>query len=122
MIGVTHPGPDGLVKRPWTNWFAKHRLGLYDRWLKEIPARNGDDKVFQEVWPETRDEFQQNRERNQIQWCGWYSRHNGETEYVGDHIAGRLGEAVPASILLALLVVLMGAFFKHLSSVARSAS
>jgi len=116
MIIVPEPGPEGLTKRLWKNWNDKHRLKLYDRWLEELPQRYGNDEQFQKGWPSGRDEFLRRRGELETHWGGWYSRHNGEIEYVGDHMIGRLGEGIPASILLALSAGVFAVLIKNMPS------
>jgi hypothetical protein len=116
-IGVAKPGPDGLSSQAWNNWLGKHSSALYERWLRELPERNGNDKAFQAGWPAFRDQLQHNLDENATQWGGWYARHNGEVEYVGDHIAGRFGERIPASILLCLLAGLIAVLIKNTPAV-----
>jgi hypothetical protein len=117
IIGLAKPGPDALTAEAWNNWLGKHSSALYERWLRELPERNMNDKAFQSGWPAFRDQLLHNLAENATQWGGWYSRHNGEIEYVGDHIAGRLGEIIPASILLGLLAGLIAVLIKHTPSV-----
>jgi hypothetical protein len=116
-IDRANPGPDALTRQAWLNWVGKHRRALYEQWLRDLPENNMNDRNFQAGWPAARDGFLKLLSENETQWGGWYSRHNGEIEYVGDHIAGRLGESVPASILLALLAGLSAVLIKHLPSV-----
>jgi hypothetical protein len=103
VIGPPDPGPDDLTFPAWKNWLGKHRRALYDRWLRELPVKNANDQVFQQGWPKVREEFLRLQEENEEQWGGWFSRHNGEITYVGDHITGRVGERIPVVVLLALL-------------------
>jgi len=116
-IDRASPGPDALTRQAWINWVDKHRRALYKQWLRNLPENNMKDRNFQARWPAVPDGFLKLLSENETQWGGWYSRHNGEIEYVGDHIAGRLGESVPASILLALLAGLSTVLIKHVTSV-----
>jgi hypothetical protein len=110
MVRHADPGPDNLSGVAWQNWFEKHRLALCDRWLRELPARHGTDATFQIIWPARQSEIVNLKKQDELQWGGWYSRHNGEMSLVGDHVAGRFGSRIPALALLALatgLVVLV---------------
>jgi hypothetical protein len=110
------PGPNELTNAVWKNWLAKHRIALYDRWLRELPEHNANDQAFQAGWPAARDEFLGRWKEYETNWGGWYWRHNGEVQYIGDHIVHRLGEKTPALVLLGLLAGLTAVLIKHLYS------
>ena len=97
----------------WQNWFEKHRWALCDQWLKDLPERHKNDPNFKVVWPTSEAEILSLKSQNEMQWGGWYSRHNGELTYFGDHVAGVWGETVPALMLLALAGGLIAAFIVH---------
>jgi len=103
-------GPDALSSVAWQNWFEKHRWALSNRWLKDLPERYKDNRNFQVVWPFSQTEILGLKNQDAMQWGGWYSRHNGELTYFGDHFAGVWGEFVPASLLLVLAAGLIAAF------------
>jgi hypothetical protein len=113
MVRHADPGPDTLSGVAWQNWFEKHRWALSDRWLRELPARHGTDEVFKIIWPVRRDEIANLKKQDELQWGGWYSRHNGELTFWGDHVAGRFGALPPAAVLLAHLGALIAVFIKQ---------
>jgi hypothetical protein len=113
IVRHTPPSPDSLSEVAWQNWFEKHRYALCDRWLRDLPQRHGKDATFQIIWPVSEAQIVTLKKQDELQWGGWYSRHNGEITYLGDHVAGRLGERVPASVLLALLAGLIATFIKQ---------
>jgi hypothetical protein len=70
----------------------KHRIAIADQWVRQ--------------WPEVGLLSVEARRDDETEWGGWYSRHNGQIEYIGDHITGRFGELLPVSILAGLLLAL----------------
>jgi hypothetical protein len=113
IVRHTPPGPDSLSQVAWQNWFEKHRWALCDRWMRDLPQRHGRDAAFQIVWPVSEAEIVTLKKQDELQWGGWYSRHEGEITYLGDHVIGRLGERVPALVLLALFAGLIATFIKQ---------
>jgi hypothetical protein len=113
IVRHADPGPDTLSEVAWQNWFEKHRWALCSRWLKELPERHGTDPTFQIIWPVREAEVMDLRKQDELQWGGWYSRHDGELTYLGDHVAGQVGMRVPAAVLLALLTALLALFIKR---------
>ncbi len=107
------PGPDSLSEVAWQNWFEKHQRALCDRWLQELPQRNKNESFFKLIWPASQSELLTLRSQDDVRWGGWYSRHNGEITYWGDHVAGVFGDWVPASVLLALFAGLIVVFLKQ---------
>ena len=75
--------------------------------------RNKYDSFFKLVWPVSQTELLSLRSQDDLRWGGWYSRHNGEITYWGDHIVGRFGEWLPVSLLLILATGLIVVFVKH---------
>ena len=111
---LRHAGPtaDTLSDTAWQNWFGKHRLALCDRWLKELPERYATEKPFQIFWPSYRAQISDLRKEDG-QWGGWYSRHDGEILYFGDHVAGTVGERVPLFVLVLLTAGLITLYIQQ---------
>jgi hypothetical protein len=115
-IDIPRPEHGELTEGIWKNWFTKHRILLYDRWLHELPKRYANDPVFQAGWSAPHDEFLRQREEYETAWGGWYSRHDGEVEYIGDHVVGRIGENLPTVFLVALTLGLVAMLLKRCHS------
>jgi hypothetical protein len=118
-ISRSKPGPDSLSQAAWVNWLDKHQVALSERWLEELPQRNAKDPSFESSWPAAKASLLEIQNEDITAWGGWYSRHGGEIQYIGDHIAGKFGEVVPVSILLVLLLVLMIILVRRMPSVSR---
>jgi hypothetical protein len=103
------PGPDALSDFAWMNWFGKHHLSLTDYWLVQLPEKNRNNPTFESGWPAAKNEILKMRQEDEDAWGGWYARHNGEIQYIGDHVVGRVGEALPVAILFILLIGLITA-------------
>jgi hypothetical protein len=103
----------GLSDFAWINWFGKHRVALCDQWLAQLPEHNKSNPTFESNWPVAKTEILKMRQEDDAAWGGWYSRHNGQIEYIGDHVIGRLGEALPAASLLILAVGLIGVLIRQ---------
>jgi hypothetical protein len=100
-------GDDALSHFAWINWYEKHAFALSEKWINELPERNSDNPRFQAIWPAARASLLKVPIDDANAWGGWYSRHGGEVQYIGDHISGTLGEGIVASILLALSATLI---------------
>jgi hypothetical protein len=107
------PATDALSNFAWMNWFGKHRVALCDEWLAQMPEHNKSNPKFESNWPGLQTKILKMRQEDDIGWGGWYSRHNGEIEYIGDHVVGRVGEALPAAVLLILAVGLIATLIRQ---------
>jgi hypothetical protein len=107
------PGPDTLSEVAWQNWFEKHQRALCDRWLTDLPERYKNESFFKMVWPASEGELHSLRSQDELRWGGWYSRHNGQITYLGDHVVGQVGEWGPITVLTALLAGLIVVFIKQ---------
>jgi hypothetical protein len=101
------PVSDALSDFAWINWFGKHRIALCDQWLAQLPEHNKSNPAFQSNWPVAKTEILKMRQEDDAAWGGWYSRHDGQIEYIGDHVIGRAGEALPAAVLLIFVIGLI---------------
>jgi hypothetical protein len=103
------PGPDALSHSSWNNWFAKHQLAVYYQWLRDLNQRYGQDPAFRAALPEYQAKINQERADDANVWQGWFTRHGGEVQFLGDHTAAGAGIAMAALCLL--FVGLAGAVF-----------
>ena len=86
-IGVVEPGPDALSRSAWTNWYTKHRLAIFDRWLADLNRQHGSDPRFQALLPGFRGQMEKARTEDAQRWQGWFANHGGEVTLLGDHVA-----------------------------------
>jgi hypothetical protein len=109
--------PGGLPNAAWPNWFGKHHLALCDKWLADLPARHQNNPAFEASWPAAKAKILELRSEDERSWDGWYSRHGGEIQYIGDHISGRVGEQAPEVILIALGIAMLGILIQQTPAV-----
>ena len=115
QIETVLPGPAVLSKSAWNNWFVKHQLAVYGWWLEALNRQNGNNPAFQALVPQFQKAEAKTRLDDLAHWQGWFGRHGGEVEFLGDHVAGNSGWGtnVAAVTVLALFLVLMGAVYRR---------
>jgi hypothetical protein len=91
-------GPDSLNISAWRNWFDKHHVVLCEKWLATGEAYGRGDPAVEPAKVDLRAAIADRLQEDDITWHGWYRRHGGEFELIGDHFGG--GDAT--SVLLAL--------------------
>jgi hypothetical protein len=99
-LGVVEPGPDALSGSAWNNWYTKHRLAVFDRWLADLTRQHGSDPRFQAALPGYRGQMEKARTEDAQKWQSWFANHGGEVTLLGDHVAAW------STVFQALLVVL----------------
>src|SRR5271157_3923095 len=82
---VGEPGPHlfSASTTAWRNWYRKHQYELSKLWMAELAphvAREAGARQLAEV-------LTSQMEEDRTAWYGWYSRHGGSVEFVGDHVA-----------------------------------
>jgi hypothetical protein len=112
-IETALPGPQALSRSSWNNWFVKHQLAVYYRWLRELNQRYGQDPAFRAMLPNYQAKINQERADDASVWQGWFARHDGEAQFLGDHVSGGAGIATAALCLL--FVGLAGGVFLRTS-------
>ena len=82
----------------WENWFRKHELALSDQWMRELEPFSGPsvDKA--------RLKIEAFRREDDFYWHGWYGRHGGSLEFLGDRFANRIVVG-PGVLKVALCVI-----------------
>jgi hypothetical protein len=104
-IQIAPPGPEALSRAARGNWYAKHQLAFLLRIDREFQDRYGRDPAFRKVSPEITAEIARVRAEDAGNWQGWFERHAGELEYLGDHVAGRSG--LGTNVVTALLLIFL---------------
>jgi 4-amino-4-deoxy-L-arabinose transferase-like glycosyltransferase len=113
------PPSNALTDFAWVNWFGKHRIALCDQWLVQLPEQNKNSPSFESGWPAAKTDILKMRQEDDA-WGGWYSRHHGEIEYIGDHVVGQVGEELPAAILLIVMIGLIATLIRQTPALLRS--
>jgi hypothetical protein len=116
-IETAAPGPDSLSHSAWNNWFVKHQIAAYYWWLRYLDQRYGGDPAFQAILPRYEKTVEKAQSDDAIIWQGWFERHGGEVEFLGDHAAGSsgMGTNLATALLLALFLGLAGGVFRRTS-------
>ena len=91
-------GPDSLTMAAWRNWLGKHHVALNEKWLGLGEAYHRGDPALEPAKVDLRAAIAERLKEDEVNWHGWYRRHGGEFELIGDHFGG--GDAT--SVLLAL--------------------
>jgi hypothetical protein len=102
--GVGEPGPHlfSASATAWRNWYRKHQYELCQLWTAELAphvARQAGARQLAEV-------LKAQIEEDRTSWYGWYSRHGGSVEFLGDHVAQ--SSVVSHAALLLLLGLFAG--------------
>ena len=105
-IQTAQPGPDALSRSAWNNWFVKHKLAVYGRWLRDLERQYGSLPAFQQMMPGYRNTVRKAAADDARSWQGWFAHHGGEAEFLGDHV-GNLSATLQV-LLVALFLGLAG--------------
>jgi len=108
-IQATPPGPDALSPSAWNNWFEKHQLAVFDVWLRDLQRKSGALPAFQAMMPDYRKSVQKAAAEDVKSWQGWFGRHRGEAEFLGDHVAS--WSAAFQVLLVGLFLALAGSVY-----------
>jgi hypothetical protein len=103
------PGPEALSASAWNNWFEKHQLSIYDVWLRELQQKSGNLPAFQAMLPDYRKTVENVTANDTKAWQGWFQRHGGDAELLGDHVAA--WSAAFQGLLVALFLGLAGVVY-----------
>ena len=94
------PAPDSLSDSAWQNWSLKHELANGLQWKRDLEGADAVPAGKAEALAMI-DKMIASDARV---FRGWYARHGGELEYLGDHFGDTaLTQAVLAALCLALL-------------------
>ena len=99
LIGA--PGPDSLNMAAWRNWMAKHQMALCRSWLALGEGFRPGDPAFEPAKADLRAAIAERLKEDDTVWHGWYRRHGGEFELIGDHFGG----SDATSVLLVLAAI-----------------
>lgn len=102
---VVAPSPEGLSGYASDNWLRKHQLANAQRWRGELLNVQAEGK------PQVMAMLDQLTTDDARLFKGWYARHGGEVEYLGDHFGT---SSIPSAILA---IVFAGLIWKLWTSV-----
>lgn len=105
-------GPHSLSVNAGRNWFRKHQYQLCTLWLAELAPHVAADRSARQL----ADDLAAERDEDRTAWQGWYSRHGGSVEFLGDRVAA--APFGPSFDLVLLLIVFCG-FVTRLWGLAR---
>jgi hypothetical protein len=99
QVRTAAPGAQALSDSARTNWYVKNRLALPAQWLVELQQRYGNYAAFQRIRPQLDAQLERMRSDDARIWQGWFGRHGGHLEFLGDHLA----DSSVGSVLLSML-------------------
>jgi hypothetical protein len=97
-------GPDSLNINAWRNWLGKHQLAYSEKWLAMGEAYRRGDPAVEAAKVDLRAAVAEQVKEDDINWHGWYRRHGGGFELIGDHFGDSEGTSV--ALVLAALALL----------------
>jgi hypothetical protein len=80
---IGQPGPYSLSGTAWRNWYRKHESELSKLWVAELAPHVSREAGARQLAEELKSQIEEDR----TAWYGWYSRHGGSVEFLGDHVA-----------------------------------
>jgi hypothetical protein len=102
------PTEFALSETAWGNWAAKHQVGMYQRWLRDLPVGHEADPAFQAQWSQLRPMLEEGIHDFDVSWGAWPRRHGGVIAYLGDSVAGRSGAGTDIASAVVLLMFVFG--------------
>jgi hypothetical protein len=102
LIGA--PGPDSLNMSAWRNWMAKHQIVLCRQWLEMGEGFRPGDPALMQAKVDLRAAIAGPLKDDDTIWHGWYRRHGGELQLIGDHFGG--SDATTILLVLAAIGLL----------------
>lgn len=109
-------GPDSLSQTAWINWLQKHQYALASEWLDEMTRRATQDAAFGARARSVLATLQGWKAEDRTLWHGWFSRHGGNVEFLGD-AAGEAGNTAAEVLLVIGALGLMAAVVRELRRV-----
>ena len=110
---------DSLFPAAWENWMRKHQYRLADEWSRGVDSYAPADHTIDAARSAARDRLAALRADDERYWHGWYRRHGGEVEYLGDHFGS--GDAASA-VLVALFAGILWKLARAMPPARRAAA
>jgi hypothetical protein len=86
-------GPDALSRATDANWVAKHHPQLARQWGAEVSAYQPRDEAGRQVKERLMNFTLAAMGEDETYFHGWWERHQNKLDYLGDRVAGALGDA-----------------------------
>jgi hypothetical protein len=93
-----------LSPMAWDNWMHKHQYRLAEDWRQSVDGFRAGDPELDRARANAHRGLDLMQRDDEKLWRGWYRRHGGEIDYLGDDFGS--GDATSA-VLLALFAALM---------------
>ena len=113
---IATPGPDSLSQTAWINWLQKHQYALAGEWLAAMRQRSDRDPGFAQRAQGVMATLEGWRNEDQALWHGWFSRHGGSAELLGDAV-GEGGNTAAEWLLAIGALALMAAAVREIRRV-----
>ena len=81
-------GPDSLNMAAWRNRMGKPHVALCEKWLGTGEAYRRGDPAVEAAKVDLRAAIAERLKEDADLWHGWYRRHGGEFNLIGDHFGG----------------------------------
>ncbi len=101
QFAVGAPGPESLNISAWRNWLGKHQMAYSEKWLASGESYRPGDLAVDAARVNLRAAIADQLKEDDTLWHGWYARHSGEIELIGDHFGG----SDAPSVLLVLVAI-----------------
>ena len=108
LIGA--PGPDTIGAGAWSNWAGKHFLVVWSEWQRSGAAFRAGDPALEKYHQGLQQATEMRLQDDEKVWHGWYRRHGGEIQFLGDHAGAGDG---PSLLLVLLAIGLLGAMARQ---------
>jgi hypothetical protein len=105
-VGGAGPHSFSASATAWRNWYRKHQYELSKLWIAELAPHVDKEVGARQLAEELKSQIEEDR----TAWYGWYSRHGGSVEFLGDHVAQ--SSIVSHADLLLLLGLFAGSIKK----------
>jgi hypothetical protein len=110
---------DSLFPAAWENWMRKHQYRLAEEWTRGVDSHATADHTLDAARSAARDRLAVLHADDDRYWHGWYRRHGGEVEYLGDHFGS--GDATSA-VLVALFAGILWKLARAMPAARRAAA
>ena len=104
VMNLAPPGPATISSIAGGNWFRKHQYQLSQQWLRALAASHPDDKGLTPQQQDARKFLTETVREDDSLFGGWYQRHGGQVEFLGDHLGA--SDATSALLVLGCVVLL----------------
>jgi hypothetical protein len=97
-LDIAPAGPSTLARTSGGNWFRKHQYALAENWLRSIAATYPGNRGIPPMQARVQSVLTEVVRQDDELFGGWYKRHGGAFEFIGDHF----GDSDWSIVLLAI--------------------